>query len=235
MSMIRRFTNPLIRSVPLLIFLVVTDTFGQQLSNQQLVDLEKYELASVVKNLMIDKASNVGFRHDYLHFKSLLSGIRLVAENELRRPSYQGFPGNPDDYLYVYEGKMPVFVNGQRLLDENMKDQYLWSVYFAGPKAFVSTAYILSEQSVRTVAGASYFSSAGLKLDPLSCDTYGGSGTDYSAYYKVSAPNKEPLVLGITKSVGSGGMWYSYEISWHGVKASTVGKDAILGICDILD
>jgi hypothetical protein len=232
-----RYRSTSVQAVSLVLCVLFGTTHAQQAPALSENDPTKYELSTVVKSLMVSTSTKTGFQGDYLYFKSLLSGIRLLSTKEINTPSPGSFPGNADDYLHIYEGKLPLFIKGQRFLAENMEDKYLWSAHFAGPQAYVSSVYIRSEKPVvpRIGAGASYFSAAGLKLDALSCEKLGGSNTNYSAYYRVSAPSKYPIVLGISKSTGSGGVWYSYEIAWYGVKAASLGKEAVLGMCDIVD
>ena len=228
---------PVFRLVALFVALLVSTTVSSQQTGGTALDVGRFELSSVVKSLMIDRAGRDGFHGDYLYFKSLLSGLHLLTEQELRKPSPESFAGNPDEYLYVYEGKMPLYVKGQRFLAENMEDRYLWSVHVAGPKAFVSSVFIRSEKPVARQAsgGANYFANSGLKLDPLTCESPGQTSANYTAFYRVSAPNKNSLILGISKSTGSGGVWYSYEIAWYGIKPSKLGPEVTIGLCQIAD
>lgn len=223
--------------VLLLSLLISTGAQSQSTGNATTQDVGRFELSSIVKGLMIDKSGRDGFRGDYLYFKSLLTEIHLLSDQELRKASPESFSGNPADYLYIYEGKMPLFVKGRRFLAENMEDKYLWSVHVAGPKAFVSSVYIRSEKPVARDAsgGAAYFTGSGLKLDPLSCESPGKTNNNYTALYKVSAPNKHPVLLSISKSTGSAGVWYSYELAWSGIKTSKLGPETIVGECEIVD
>lgn len=196
--------------------------------------IERYELASVVKSLMIDR-EKTGFRGDYLSFKSMFSPLREVEGATRRVAGPESFPGKEADFFYIYEARIPLYVRKERLLAENMKDEYLWRVFVAGPRAAPSNVYIMSQWPVGQPAGATYFNAQGLKLDVVSCEKLGGSSTNYNAYYKVSAPGKFPLLLGISKSTGSGGVWYSYEITWYGIKASSLGNEAEIGLCQVND
>lgn len=207
--------------------------FGQQSVTRNASESPKFELATVVRNLMYDKTAKGGFRGDYLYFKSLLTNLHSLTDRERLTPSWESFPDRPGDYGKIFAGKMPLLVRGRQLLAENMEDQYLWTVYVAGPNAGVSNMFIRSDMTVVQPAGQTYFTESGLTLDLITCDKH--DSQNYSAYYRVSAPTKHALVLGISKSTGSGGIWYSYEIAWDGIKTDRLGKDAVIGLCNIDD
>jgi len=183
----------------------------------------KYELSSVIQELAKYES--------YLQFKSIVKGIRVASQKEQEPPS---FPGNYLKYSKIYIGEIPIYVNGKRFLAENMSDQYSWTVYVAGSQVDAYDVYILSRESVRNdlLGGASYFNKAGLKLEPLICNS-SDTNTNYNAYYKIHGTN---IVLNISKSTGSNGVWYSYGISWAGIKVADIDEDSVIGSsCGITD
>jgi len=201
---------------------------------QQVSDSKIYELSSTINSMMIDASSHDRFR-EYFYFKSFVKDIRLLTLQELTTPSPEYFPSNPRKYYYVYAGKIPLYVSGKRFLAENMEDQYLWTIYIAGSKGYVSKVYIKSGSTVdpSLSGGEQYFIHAGFKLELLSCKSMGSE--NYGTYYKAYAPNKQPIILGISKSAGSGGTWYQYEISWEEIKISDLDQQWVIGFCDIHD
>jgi len=184
----------------------------------------KYELSSVIQELAKYES--------YLQFKSIVKGIRVASSKE-QEPSFS-FPSIYLGYSKIYIGEMPIYVNGKRFLAENMSDQYSWTVYVAGSQAGASNVYISSRESVRhdLLGGASYFNKAGLTLEPLICNS-SDTNTNYNAYYKIHGTN---IILNISKSTGSSGVWYSYGISRLGIKVADLDEDSVIGSsCGITD
>lgn len=194
----------------------------------------RYDLAGLVKRLMLDRDPK-GFRGDYIALKSVIGPLQQVTEADLRKPDPEYFPGNASNFFYIYETRIPLYARGRRLLAENMSDQYQWKVFVAGPRAMPTNIYIRSQWPVAHPAGASYFTSHGLTLDPIVCEKLGGSEANYNAVYKVRAPGKHPLLLTISKSTGSGGVRYSYEVTWFSISAASLPREAEVGLCQVSD
>jgi hypothetical protein len=199
------------------------------------IDTNKYELSSIVKSLMISESGREGFHGDYSYFKSLLKGMRPLTKKELNTQSYFQFPGNPTEYAHIYQGKIPFFLNGKGFSNPKMKKKDFWTVQVAGTKDKVSKVYLKNEDAGYggTSGGVTYFTTSGLKLEPLSCEAI--DSQNYNAVYKVTAPGKQPLLLGVSKSLGSRGLMYEYDISWHGIKSLNLNEEEIFQNCDIKD
>lgn len=161
------------RQLALAAFLSVT-AVGAYAQSATASDTERYELASLVKGMMVSR-DKTGFRADYLSFKPLFASLRELSPANRRAAGTESFPGKEADYFYIYEARIPLFVRKRRLTAENMKDEYLWSVFIAGPRAAPSNVFIKSQWPVGQAAGASYFSSQGLDLAAMACERLGGS------------------------------------------------------------
>jgi hypothetical protein len=167
--------------------------------------------------------------------KSMIGPLKPVTDADLRKPDPESFPGKASNFFYIYEARIPLYARGRRLLAENMNDEYQWKVFVAGPRAMPTHVYIRSQWPVAQPAGAAYFTSQGLTLDPIVCESFGGSDANYNAIYKVSATGKHPMLLRISKSTGSGGIRYSYEITWFSISAASLSREAEVGLCQVTD
>lgn len=190
----------------------------------------KFELANVVRGLLVDKGSS---GTQYLDLKKLVRNLHYFTNDENAKAGSTFFPGDYNRYGKIYRGEIALFVNGKRFLGENMEDQYSWIVYVAGPNAAPSTLYITSDKTVAASGGPSYFRKAGLTLQPIACSSV--SGGNYDGYFIVSAPGKRSAILQIRESSGSGGSWYSYGLFWDGLLTNDLPKDMEVGDCAIND
>jgi hypothetical protein len=136
---------------------------------------------------------------------------------------------------------MPLYLNGERFISENMEDHYNWAVFIGGPMALPSRVVITTEEAAGYQASLneSYFRNAGLQVETLTCSGY--TLMNSKIWYKIKASGKQPLYLDVGTSTGSGGTFYTFEISWDPVSIGDavvldqVGKPyyyATLGSCD---
>jgi hypothetical protein len=166
-------------------------------------EIRRYDVAAVIRRLLPAPNAPVG----YLDFKRWVSKIVEVDGNTLGEPYRTN--------SYTYRGEIPLYAGGRRILSENMRDQYQWTITFSGARAGPGLVRIHSDASTNdaTMPGATYLRRAGLTLRPQACEEM-GSG-NYSRYYLIAAPGKAPALLQISKSTGSGGVWWSYEVYYR--------------------
>ncbi len=198
---------------------------------------KSFELASLIKQLMVNSAASGTNKDSYLELKKLFGSLREANANDLQPIGNETFPGNGAEFFRIYQTRADIQIKGVPLAEDNLKNDSSWRIWVAGPKAMATNVYIRSENAVNanTNAGASYFAANGLTLDPIVCHSIEGSARNYSAYYKVTALGKRPVLLGISASTGSGGTWYSYEVTWFALKASRIDQAAEVGLCNVKD
>lgn len=195
---------------------------------------EGHELAQVVKDLIEPDARNwVAFKKFVRESRLLPSGERLVTRD--------GVPtGTLDRYSKTYLGWTVLTVRRAPLVPETLTGTGRYNVYMSGSNATPDAVFLGSEEPTDPSgsAGARYFADAGLRVTPAACESFGdaASSTNYDAYYWVGAPGRrDRVLLRISKSTGSGGVWYGYELHWDGRKVLERTPDLQLGDCGIDD
>lgn len=152
-------------------------------------DKKQYELSTLVKDLMSVQS--------YIDLKNYVRNIKRSK-----------------DHKHKYQGEIPLYANGERIVVENMEDNYRWKVFIGGSNAAPDYIDFSNEESTSgQPIMADYFRKAGFKLTPVACKYLGIGGE--SALYEVNYPGKPPVMLMIEVSMGSGGAWYSYTVYWN--------------------
>lgn len=194
--------------------------------------IKTYELAHLIKQLMVS-TDPVSSKDSYLEMKEVFGKLKQAEPSDLAPTGNETFPRSETDFFYIYQGRVNLLAKGKPLATDRMQDNPSWRVWVAGQKALVTNVWLMSENSAKAKGGPSYLRSQGLTLDPLACQAVNGG--NYSAYYKVSAPGKRPAILEISASSGSGGTWYSYQVTWFSIKASELAPESEIGLCKIDD
>lgn len=189
-----------------------------------------HELSAVIKGLMPESA---GAPIAYTDLKKYGYDFHFASSEETAKIPAM-FRGGKEPYFKIYVGKMQLKVNGKQFLAPSMEDNPAWQVSIAGSNAGPNVVFIQGDQvNYKLRSGPTYFRKAGLKLEPLGCD-YMNAG-NYDGFFKVTAPGKQAVILGISASSGSAGQWYSYSVFWNDFSPSYLPEGSRIGECAIKD
>lgn len=213
----------------ILLFSALTALVSFRAHAETAAEKNKYELANVIKGLMINNGAD---DFEYTDLKKYSKGNEYYIDNISDRPTYNGKPYRTEEYSLNYKGKMPLYIRGLRFIRENMEDDNLWNVEISGSHAKPMKFYFFSiKPEINLSGGPKYLKQNGIKLKTIACviDT----PLNYLVFYRASARGKQSIILEVMASSGSGGTWYSYGIHWTDYILNHFPSDVEPGKCPI--